>query len=115
MGFCNEDWGKSYFGLNDKSREFILKQSIEMIDGTNCVIVQEDETNLYGMYDGSTLRLSYIQQYSARRRFVNIFCISLGGNYILYFQVHTINVTRKGMQVAYPVSFFHYFNSLLQF
>ena len=115
MGFCNEDWGKSYFGLNDKSRDFILYLSIDMIDGTICFFVQEDETNLYGMYDGSSLRLPYIQQYSARRRFVNIFCISLGGNYILYFQVHTINVTRKGMQVAYPASFFHYFNSLLQF
>lgn len=49
-----------YAICNRKNRKLALYPNIEMIDGTNLAIVQDNETKLYGLYDGETLALDTI-------------------------------------------------------
>lgn len=74
-------------GLTD--RDMHRYKSIEMIDGTNCVIVQEDETNLYGMYDGSTLQLPCIYNSIVREGDSLTFSASRGAEITSYTSQHT--------------------------
>lgn len=49
-----------YAIVNLRTKEIIEYASIEMIDGTNCIIVSDSATGRYGLYDGEGLALEII-------------------------------------------------------
>ncbi len=49
-----------YAVCNRNTRELLLYPYVEMVEGTDLIIVQDNDTGLYGLYDGETLALELL-------------------------------------------------------